>query len=170
MSPVGAAFCWMSPRVNAEMAFPRFLWSALSLSRSSQLESIAAKPTKPSGQSPTKNFATQACRPKSMHYPKEPLHAIRTIFIQEMVANFRGYGRVFTMGCSSGIDLGGRGELPRADRLLNSPNPYTRIPLGKDPAVAIVELVNEDSHFFWTFGKKNSNRSRASKELTANER
>lgn len=42
-----------------------------------------------------------------------------------------------------------------ADKLLNTENPYTGIPLGKDPAVAIVEVVNEDSHFFWTFGKKN---------------
>ncbi len=40
-----------------------------------------------------------------------------------------------------------------ADTLLNTRNPYTRIPLGRDPAVALVEVVNEDSHFFWTFGK-----------------
>jgi hypothetical protein len=43
-----------------------------------------------------------------------------------------------------------------ADALLTTPNPYTKLPLGKDPAVAIVEIVNEDSHFFWTFGKKNT--------------
>lgn len=42
-----------------------------------------------------------------------------------------------------------------ASALLTTPNPYTKIPLGEDPAVAIVEIVNEDSHFFWTFGKKN---------------
>jgi len=42
-----------------------------------------------------------------------------------------------------------------ADKLLNTDNPYTGMPLGKDPSVAIVEVVNEDSHFFWTFGKKN---------------
>ncbi|HYW79617.1 MAG TPA: hypothetical protein VE890_08570, partial [Thermoguttaceae bacterium] len=42
-----------------------------------------------------------------------------------------------------------------ADALLNTPNPYTGVPLGKDNAVAIVEVINEDSHFFWTFGKKN---------------
>ena len=43
-----------------------------------------------------------------------------------------------------------------ADKLLRTPNPYTRIPLGKDPAVAILEIQNEDSHFFWTFGQKNA--------------
>ncbi|MBN1816536.1 MAG: hypothetical protein JW828_04200, partial [Sedimentisphaerales bacterium] len=42
-----------------------------------------------------------------------------------------------------------------ADALLKTRNPYTGIPLGKDPAVAIVEIQNEDSHFFWTFDKKN---------------
>lgn len=42
-----------------------------------------------------------------------------------------------------------------ADKLLNTRNPYTGVPLGKDPCVVIVEIVNEDSHFFWTFGKKN---------------
>jgi hypothetical protein len=43
-----------------------------------------------------------------------------------------------------------------ADALLKTPNPYTGVPLGKDPAVAIVEIQNEDSHFFWTFDKKNA--------------
>jgi hypothetical protein len=42
-----------------------------------------------------------------------------------------------------------------ADALLTTTNPYTRLPLGRDPCVAIVEVVNEDSHFFWTFGRKN---------------
>ncbi|MHC4405656.1 MAG: carbohydrate-binding protein, partial [Planctomycetota bacterium] len=42
-----------------------------------------------------------------------------------------------------------------ADKLLNTENPYTGVPLGRDPSVAMVEVVNEDSHFFWTFGKKN---------------
>ncbi len=41
-----------------------------------------------------------------------------------------------------------------ADGLLNTENPYTATPLGKDPAVAMVEVINEDSHFFWTFDKK----------------
>ena len=40
-----------------------------------------------------------------------------------------------------------------AAQILNTPNPYTGLPLGQDQSVAIVELVNEDSHFFWTFGK-----------------
>ena len=38
-----------------------------------------------------------------------------------------------------------------AKALLTTPNPYTGVPLGKDPAVAMVEIQNEDSHFFWTF-------------------
>jgi len=42
-----------------------------------------------------------------------------------------------------------------ARALLTTRNPYTFVPLGKDPAVAIVEIVNEDSTFFWTFAKKN---------------
>jgi hypothetical protein len=35
--------------------------------------------------------------------------------------------------------------------LLTRPNPHTGIPLGKDPAVAVLEMVNEDSCLFWTF-------------------
>ena len=42
-----------------------------------------------------------------------------------------------------------------AKALLTTPNPYTALPLGRDPAVAVVEIVNEDSYFFWTFGAKN---------------
>ena len=34
--------------------------------------------------------------------------------------------------------------------LLTRPNPYTGVPLGKDPAVAILQIQNEDSLFFWT--------------------
>lgn len=39
--------------------------------------------------------------------------------------------------------------------LLTTPNPATGLPLGHDPAVGIIEIVNEDSLFFWTFSKKN---------------
>lgn len=42
-----------------------------------------------------------------------------------------------------------------ARTLLTTPNPETGLSLGKDPAVAIVEIVNEDSFFFWTFTSKN---------------
>jgi len=31
-------------------------------------------------------------------------------------------------------------------------NPYTKIPLARDPAVAIIQVQNEDSLFFWTAG------------------
>jgi len=39
--------------------------------------------------------------------------------------------------------------------MLTSPNPHAPTPLAKDSAVAIVEIVNEDSLFFWTFSHKN---------------
>lgn len=35
--------------------------------------------------------------------------------------------------------------------LLTSPNPYTGLALKDDPAVAMLEMVNEDSTLFWTF-------------------
>ncbi len=35
-------------------------------------------------------------------------------------------------------------------KLLTTTNPYTGIPLAKDPALAILQLQNEDSLFFWT--------------------
>jgi len=38
-----------------------------------------------------------------------------------------------------------------ARALLATKNPYTGRALGADPAVAIVEIVNEDNYFFWTF-------------------
>jgi len=38
-----------------------------------------------------------------------------------------------------------------AKALLTTPNPATGLALGQDPAVAIVEIVNEDNYFFWTF-------------------
>ena len=42
-----------------------------------------------------------------------------------------------------------------AKQLLTTPNPYTKRPIARDPGVAIVEIVNEDSFFFWTFSAKN---------------
>ncbi len=40
--------------------------------------------------------------------------------------------------------------------LLTTPNPHADgTPLGQDPAVAMIELVNEDSLFFWTFNETN---------------
>jgi hypothetical protein len=42
-----------------------------------------------------------------------------------------------------------------AKALLTTVNPYTRLPIARDPAVAIVEIINEDSFFFWTFTRKN---------------
>jgi len=41
------------------------------------------------------------------------------------------------------------------EALLTAKNPHTGLPLGKDPAVATVELLNEDSFFFWTFSHEN---------------
>jgi hypothetical protein len=35
-------------------------------------------------------------------------------------------------------------------KLLAEPNPYTGIPLAQDPALAIIQLQNEDSLLFWT--------------------
>ncbi len=42
-----------------------------------------------------------------------------------------------------------------ARSLLATKNPYTGLALGQDPAVAIVEIINEDSFFFWTFSREN---------------
>ncbi|MCK4601081.1 MAG: hypothetical protein KAU28_01360, partial [Phycisphaerae bacterium] len=42
-----------------------------------------------------------------------------------------------------------------ATQLLTTKNPYTGTALAKEPAVAIVEIVNEDSFFFWTFTRRN---------------
>jgi len=42
-----------------------------------------------------------------------------------------------------------------AKALLNTKNPYTGLTLAEDPAIAIIEIVNEDSYFFWTFSKRN---------------
>lgn len=38
-----------------------------------------------------------------------------------------------------------------ARALFTTENPHTGLPLGKDPGVALVEILNEDSFFFWTF-------------------
>jgi len=42
-----------------------------------------------------------------------------------------------------------------ARALLTTRNPYTGVPLGKEPAIAMVEIVNEDSYFFHTFSSRN---------------
>ncbi|MEQ7005841.1 hypothetical protein ABN028_06520 [Actinopolymorpha sp. B17G11] len=42
-----------------------------------------------------------------------------------------------------------------ARTLFTTRNPYTGRPLGADPGVAIVEIQNEDSFFFWTFSRGN---------------
>ncbi|MGQ9463047.1 MAG: hypothetical protein ACUVRR_08335 [Candidatus Fervidibacter sp.] len=39
--------------------------------------------------------------------------------------------------------------------VLTVPNPYTGVPLKDEPAVAYLELVNEDSYLFWTFNYDN---------------
>ncbi|CAN5543084.1 hypothetical protein BH11ARM1_BH11ARM1_03000 [soil metagenome] len=36
-------------------------------------------------------------------------------------------------------------------QILTAPNKYSGMPLAQDPALAILECVNEESHFFWTF-------------------
>jgi hypothetical protein len=42
-----------------------------------------------------------------------------------------------------------------ARQLLTTKNPYTGVALAKEPAVAMVEIINEDSFFFYTFSKRN---------------
>ena len=42
-----------------------------------------------------------------------------------------------------------------AKRLLDTKNPYTGLTLARDPAVGMVEIINEDSFFFHTFKKGN---------------
>ncbi len=39
--------------------------------------------------------------------------------------------------------------------LLTTPNPYSGRPLAQEPALALIEIVNEDSFFFWTFSRGN---------------
>ena len=43
-----------------------------------------------------------------------------------------------------------RGYKAWLKRIYADVNPYTRIPLAKDPAVAIIQIQNEDSLLFWT--------------------
>ena len=43
-----------------------------------------------------------------------------------------------------------RGYKAWATALYARPNPYTKIPLASDPAVAIIQVQNEDSLLFWT--------------------
>jgi hypothetical protein len=38
-----------------------------------------------------------------------------------------------------------------ASDLLATPNPYTGLPMSKDPGIAVVEIQNESSLLFWTF-------------------
>ena len=40
-------------------------------------------------------------------------------------------------------------------KILTAKNPYTGLALKDDSALALIELVNEDSYFFWTFSKAN---------------
>jgi hypothetical protein len=41
-------------------------------------------------------------------------------------------------------------------QILTAPNPYANnTPLSREPALGMVEVQNEDSLFFWTFGRKN---------------
>lgn len=40
-------------------------------------------------------------------------------------------------------------------QLLSTKNPYTGQAIADDPSVAIIEILNEDSFFFWTFSKNN---------------
>lgn len=40
-------------------------------------------------------------------------------------------------------------------QLLKHENPYTKVVLAREPALAAIEMVNEDSLFFWTFTPQN---------------
>ena len=67
----------------------------------------------------------------------------------EQIANKRPFGLPYFNPRMQALH---RGWL---EQMLSAENPYTGLPLGRDPAVAMVELVNEDSLFFWTFTKRN---------------
>ena len=52
--------------------------------------------------------------------------------------------------------------------LLSRPNPYTKIPLSQDPAVAILQIQNEDSLLFWTSERiKPAERAKLTAKFTA---
>src|SRR4029450_6588726 len=42
-----------------------------------------------------------------------------------------------------------------AKGILTAKNPYTNLTLAQDPAIGMVEIINEDSLFFWTFTRQN---------------
>jgi len=50
-----------------------------------------------------------------------------------------------------------------ARQLLTTNNPYTGLKLADEPSAAIVEIINEDSYFFWTFGSSNIPKSQWTK-------
>lgn len=53
--------------------------------------------------------------------------------------------------------------------LLAPPNPYTGVPLAQDPAVAILQLQNEDSFLFWTFNNLLDNAHTAQRQKLGRE-
>lgn len=53
-------------------------------------------------------------------------------------------------------------------KLYAEPNPYTNIPLARDPAVAIIQIQNEDSLLFWTVNNiKGEQRKRLGRKYAA---
>ena len=52
--------------------------------------------------------------------------------------------------CCSSIAVLQRGYKAWLRRIYAAVNPYTGVPLAKDPAVAIIQIQNEDSLLFWT--------------------
>ncbi|MFO8006516.1 MAG: hypothetical protein R6V05_02145, partial [Candidatus Brocadiia bacterium] len=65
---------------------------------------------------------------------------------------FPGYGDGKTAYCLLFFDPKMRSMyLEWVDALVNAPNPYTGLPLSRDPAVAIIEIQNESNLFWWSF-------------------
>ena len=61
-----------------------------------------------------------------------------------------------------------RGYKAWVTALYSPANPYTRIPLARDPAVAIIQVQNEDSLFFWTtMGMKPPQKARLAARFSA---